>query len=181
MMKDKDRQLDEFFIKYRTMVFRNVYYMLNDYYAAEDICQETFLRLSRDIDRIRPGNVKSWLIRVSNNLAIDYTRKGGKYQVNVGLDESTMETAEEFWVDPVQILEKKEKCADRERVLSRLKEEKPQWYEVIVMSYLEGMDNRTIAGKLGISPMLVSKWKERGKKWLQEAYREEERKREGDR
>lgn len=177
-MRDKDRQLDEFFIKYRTMVFRNVYYMLNDYYAAEDICQETFLRLSRDIDRIPPGSVKSWLIRVSGNLAIDYTRKGGKYHIEVGLEEGVMEIADEFWVDPVQILEKKEKCKDRERVLLRLKEEKPKWYEVILMSHLEGLDNRAIGKAMGISPLLVSQWKRRATKWLQEAYREEEQKKE---
>ena len=46
------------------------------------------------------------------------------------------------------------------------------------MSHLEGLDNRAIGKAMGISPLLVSQWKRRATKWLQEAYREEEQKKE---
>lgn len=173
-MKEKNHQLDEFFEKYRTMVIRNAYSILKDYYAAEDICQETFLRLSREMEKVPPKNVKAWLLRVSENLAIDYMRKGGKYRIDVGLDEKMLEVSEEFYADPEQILEKKEKCENKGRVLGQLKEEKPQWYEAIIMSHLEGMDNTSIGKALGVTPALVSQWKGRGKKWLREAYKKEE-------
>ena len=52
-----------------------------------------------------------------------------------------------------------------------LKEIRPNWYEVIRMSCLEDMDTRAIGKALGVRPMLVSKWKERGRRWLRDAYR----------
>lgn len=170
-MNKKNHQLDEFFERYRMMVIRNAYLTVQDYYAAEDICQETFLRLSRNLHKVPPENVKAWLLQVSGNLAIDYMRKGGKYQIDVGLEEVDLEIASEFHIDPEQILEKKEVSESTRRVLGKLRREKPKWYAVIVMSHLEGMDNHAIGKALDISPILVSQWKGRASKWLRNAYK----------
>ena len=40
--EEKFRELYE---KYKNLVFRQVYDMTSDYYLAQDICQETFLKL----------------------------------------------------------------------------------------------------------------------------------------
>lgn len=39
-----------------------------------------------------------------------------------------------------------------------------------MMSYLEHKDNSSIGKELGATPALVSKWKERGQRWLREEY-----------
>ena len=73
--EDQDQRLEEYFMKYHTMVIRNVYQRMKDYYAAEDICQETFIRLAGHLDEVPPEKVKAWLICVSDNLALDILRK----------------------------------------------------------------------------------------------------------
>jgi len=175
-MSNKSRLLDEFFQKYSAIVIRNAYYYLKDYYAAEDICQETFIRLAENIDKVPPENVKAWLLCVSEHLAYDYMKKGGKYSTNVGLDEKMLEiTATDDYLDPSYVVECKEELAETESILKRLKREKPKWFELVQMCYLEKLDNTTMGERLGINAALVSKWKERIKKWLKKAYKNDER------
>lgn len=172
-MRKENKQLDDFFKKYRDIVIRNVYLFVRDYYSAEDICQETFIRLDKNLNHIPPEKVQSWLICVSGRLAIDYLRKGGRYETEVGVDEKELELVIENDSDLSYLIEKKEEYEQRGKILKQLKKEKPLWYEAICMSYLEDMDNPSIGKELGVKPSLVSKWKERGKRWLKTAYEEE--------
>lgn len=175
-MKKKDHQFDEFFHKYQMAVIRNAYAYVGDYHTAEDICQETFIRFGQNMHRIRPEAVRRWLFRVSKRLAIDYLRKGGSYQVDPGLEEIQEFFPDRKYSDLSSVLEEKEERELRTAALIRLRREKPLWYEIILMSHVEGMDNRAIAEELGVTAALVSKWKERARKWLNAAY-EENRKR----
>lgn len=176
-MMEKDHQLDEFLEKYRKLIINNAYSYVDDYYTAEDICQETFLRYYRCEEKIEERKVKAWLLEVSRHLAIDHMRKGGKYKTDVGLEPHVLETKENAYPDPCSILEKKEVEKIRFHVLERLKEEKPIWYEAIVLSVLDDKDNKEIGQIMGVSPSLVSKWKERGKQWLRNKYEIEEERR----
>lgn len=172
-MEKENDQLDDLFMKYRDMVIRNAYLVVKDYYWAEDICQETFIRLERHLDHVPSSQVKAWLICVSGRLAVDYLRKGGKYEIKVGVDETDLELMEQNDSDLSSLFEKKEEYEQRGKILKKLKKEKPLWYDVICMSYLEDMDNPSIGKELGVKPSLVSKWKERGKRWLKTAYEKE--------
>lgn len=172
-MEKKNYRLDSFFLKYRDMVIRNAFLFVKDYHTSEDICQETFIRLEKNLNRVLPEKVKSWLLCVSERLSMDYLRKGGQYEMRVGLDGIELESFVEYDSDLSCLIEKKEECEQKEKALRRLKREKPLWYEVLCMSYLENMDNISIGKELGIKPYLVSKWKERARKWLQAAYEEE--------
>ena len=77
-MMEKDHRLDDYFVQYKDMVIRNIYLYV-DYYTAEDLCQETFIRLQKYLERVKPEKVKAWLLAVSEHLALDYLKKGGKY------------------------------------------------------------------------------------------------------
>ena len=54
-------------------VCRQLTYLLGNRAAAEDVAQETFLKLYRTPPREK-GNVTGWLFRVARNLAFDYLR-----------------------------------------------------------------------------------------------------------
>ena len=56
--EEKFRELYE---KYKNLVFRQVYDMTSDYYLAQDICQETFLKLYGYMGRLDERGVKRWL------------------------------------------------------------------------------------------------------------------------
>lgn len=156
------------------MVIRNAYLFVKDYHTAEDICQETFIRLGENLDKIPPEKVKAWLIRVSERLALDYLKKGGKYEINLGIEEYGEEFVSDDYSDLSSMMVCKEEAKERKRVLEKLKRERPLWYEAVVMSNLEDMDNSSIGRELGIKANLVSKWKSRARSWLRDKYREEE-------
>ena len=171
-MSVRSDYLSELINKYSELVTRNAYAILKDYYAAEDICQETFERLLKKDDPREIPNPRAWLLYVSRNLAYDYLKKGGKYKTYTGLDTEHYAQMDEGSEGADEIIERKERYREGLEILDRLRDEKPQWYEVLVMSYLDGMDNRTIGGIFGIKPGLVSQWKHRALQWTQEKHRE---------
>ncbi|MBS6396410.1 MAG: sigma-70 family RNA polymerase sigma factor [Clostridiales bacterium] len=172
-MDKKNHRLDDYFLKYYELVTRNAYWYLRDYYAAEDICQETFIRFSKHMDDIPPEKVKTWLLAVSGRLALDYKKKGGKYKTIVGLP-LVEEVPEDTYTDLSLLLVRREEEEKGIRVLKRLAREKPRWYEAVLMSYLEEMDNPSIGKILGVRAQVICMWKNRAIKWLRDAYRIEE-------
>jgi RNA polymerase sigma-70 factor (ECF subfamily) len=74
-------------------VFRYAMRKTKDSGQAEDITQESFLRLFRHLKEERPvDNPKAWLFTVANNLAIDAIRRDGRLQ---DLDEATWDRIED--------------------------------------------------------------------------------------
>lgn len=62
--------------RYMNTVFLFVFGIVKDYGLAEDLTQETFVRLWRNAGSWVPkGRVKSWLLRIGHNLSIDALRK----------------------------------------------------------------------------------------------------------
>ena len=67
-MKEKDHRVDDYFKCYGDVTFQNICLFV-DYHTAEDICQETFLRLSETLDNVNARMVKAWLLVISERLA----------------------------------------------------------------------------------------------------------------
>lgn len=158
---------------YHTVVIRNAYMYVKDYHTAEDISQEAFARLGENLDRIAPEKVKTWLLRVSGRLAMDYSRKNRRHEVILGLEEFSEELLSDNYSDLSEMMAEKEDAEYRSNALMKLKEERPQWYDVLLMSCLEEMDLRSISKELGIKPSLAGKWKERARALLWDWYRED--------
>jgi RNA polymerase sigma-70 factor (ECF subfamily) len=50
-------------------------YLLKDSAEAEDACQEAFVKLWRNQDRIDPERIKPWLMKVTRNVCLDRLRR----------------------------------------------------------------------------------------------------------
>src|SRR5918999_3637803 len=62
--------------RYERPVFSLVYRMVRDRELAEDLSQETFIKVLNHIDRYRPEfKLSSWLFKIANNVAIDHLRR----------------------------------------------------------------------------------------------------------
>src|SRR5689334_5564429 len=62
--------------RYERPVFSLVFRMVRDRATAEDLSQETFIKVLNNIDKYVPEfKFSSWLFKIANNLAIDHLRR----------------------------------------------------------------------------------------------------------
>lgn len=80
----KNKDLESFNIlvlKYQDKIFAHVYYLLQNYDAAEDITQEAFLLAFQKLYQFRGGSFRAWLLRIATNLSIDEFRSRKGYSL----------------------------------------------------------------------------------------------------
>lgn len=66
---------------YQNLIFSICCKMTGDYFAAEDLTQETFLSAYRHLDSFTDTNEKAWLCRIASNKCIDYLKSASKRQI----------------------------------------------------------------------------------------------------
>lgn len=81
----------ELISRYQSKIYTSIYIMVKDKYLAEDIYQETFIKIFTTLKKGKyadQGKFLPWAIRIAHNLCIDYFRKTKK-QVKVTLQDGT--------------------------------------------------------------------------------------------
>ena len=67
-------------LTHQDSVYRQAHWMLGDPQAADDICQETFLRAYRKLSSFRDGSLRAWLLTIANRLCLDELRRRKRRQ-----------------------------------------------------------------------------------------------------
>src|SRR5690242_3137649 len=71
-----ERAHRELLARYERPVFSLIFRMVRDRETAEDLAQETFIKVLNNLDRYSPEfKFSSWLFKIANNLTIDHLRK----------------------------------------------------------------------------------------------------------
>ena len=141
-----------------------------DEQLAEDVAQETFLKMYERLDYLKDDTVKQWLIVVSGNIAKDYVRKGGQYETSsmepeilMAHMEQRVESAEESYEND----EKHKAVLELLRTACELLYDKnPNWYYVMLDSYYMGMSSAEIAEMLKTTTGNVDVMKSRARNYL---------------
>jgi RNA polymerase sigma-70 factor, ECF subfamily len=117
--------------------------LVSDREAAEDLCQETFIKAMRGWEqRDATASVVAWLYRIATNTAYDYLRRQRRirFMPLVDNDEPSLEGA------PLA-----SQLDEREPVLRAL-EQLPAMYRLpLVLHSCEGRSTQEIADTLGVS------------------------------
>ena len=172
---DTDEQLitaASLFEKYKNMMYHTAYMILKNPHDAEDAVADTLIKVCRNIDKfhdLAEQTQKRLLHEYTKNTAIDrYREKNRKYceplseiqPADTDTDPEAAVTAESF--------------GDMQKYVRKL----PQKYiDLLIMRYVEEMQNKEIAVLLNISPTTVSTRLLRARAMLLKLYEEEEVKR----
>jgi len=73
-----DQSLEALIYRYKDKIYTSIYMMVKDKYLAEDIFQDTFLKLIKTMREGRysdQGKFLPWAIRIGHNLCMDHFRK----------------------------------------------------------------------------------------------------------
>lgn len=119
---------------------------------AEEVLQDVFLALFRDLDRGKPlDNVRGWLFRVAHNLAL---RR--RYRTRRDSETLTEAGSEDLAIDPAPNPEDRVASGQTQRRLMAVVEVLPEQDRRCLFLRAEGLRYREIAGILDMSLGAVS-------------------------
>jgi RNA polymerase sigma-70 factor (ECF subfamily) len=129
-------------LRYHKVVIAVAYRICGDGVLAEDVAQETFIRVWDRLSSYRPeGNFRGWICRIAANLTVDALRRR---KPTAALSESAMAVDME---DPEGAVLRNERAAVVRAALMRLP---LQSRTALVLREYEGLSYREIADALDI-------------------------------
>ena len=158
-----DAYFEELLGRYKNLVYSVVLRMVNDREEANDLAQEVFIKIYRNLARYQPEyKFSTWAIKICSNHVIDYRRK--KKAETVNIDDTVGLTAPSA-DNPETVYAMKELS----QLLRGLLEDLPEMYRIpIVLYHQQGLSYQEIAD---ITDEPLSKVKNRifrGRKILKE-------------
>lgn len=78
---DARSRLEWMIDRYQRLVLTICYKTTGDYFAAQDLAQETFLSAYTHLDSFDGTNEKAWLCRIAANKCTDYLKSAGRRQI----------------------------------------------------------------------------------------------------
>ncbi|MDX2149354.1 MAG: sigma-70 family RNA polymerase sigma factor [Bryobacteraceae bacterium] len=142
--------------EHQAMVFSLALHCLGDRASAEDLSQDVFLQLHRNLDQIEsPAHLKFWLRKVASHRAIDAARRR-RWWPKFGLDEIPEPAIRTPAADPLLM-----------RRLAKVVKTLPETQRVIVvLRYQEDMDPSEIAQVLEMPVATVKSYLHRALEML---------------
>jgi RNA polymerase sigma factor (sigma-70 family) len=158
---------DEAFTLHHRAVFRTARAVVRDSALAEDVTQEVFLRLYRNLDST-PGEdlLRAWLLRVTLNVARNTLRGNTRSMVRDNeYHKESVETG--FYVDaPEEDYERKIAIEEARRALDKIKEP----MRSCLLLKQQGLSYKEIATTLSIKETNVGSLVARGRKEFARVY-----------
>lgn len=151
-LKGTESALQELILRHERKVFTSIYLLVKDRDLANDIFQETFIKV---INTLRSGNYNeegkfiSWVLRIAHNLVIDYFRSLKRMPM-------VYDTEEYSVFDTLQLedsnIEEKMITEQIHGQVRRLIEELPfDQREVVIMRHFANMSFKEIADVTQVS------------------------------
>lgn len=75
---DREEKLKQLMTDYGKLVFSVCYRLVNDYFTAEDLTQDTFVSAFTSLERFDGQNEKAWLTRIATNKCLDHLKSAAQ-------------------------------------------------------------------------------------------------------
>jgi RNA polymerase sigma-70 factor (ECF subfamily) len=150
--KGSEAAYRELLTRYERPVFSLIFRMVRDRETAEDLAQETFIKVLNNLDRYSPEfKFSSWLFKIANNLTIDHLRRRRVDTISIegAPDAVTAESARATSIavasiseSPLEELESRELGTAIERAIGKLR---PEYRACIMLRHVEDKSYEEIA------------------------------------
>jgi RNA polymerase sigma-70 factor (ECF subfamily) len=123
-------------------IYRYIRYRVTDPQDARDMADEVFLKAWSVLSGYRPGDTpfRGWLYRIAHNLVVDHYRSRREVEPLSGRDD-----LEDEMPDPERQLVRKEEV---ERLAGSIARLPPDYQQVLVLRYIEGLSTSQVAAIL---------------------------------
>jgi len=139
--------------RYERPIFSLLYRMVRDRALAEDLAQETFIKVLNGIRSYRPEyKFSSWIFKVANNAAIDHLRRRAIDTLSLDgapdartpdeMQSTALQLGDERGESPLAELESRELGGQIDRAIARLR---PEYRACILLRHVEGYAYEEIA------------------------------------
>ena len=168
-----NREFNEIYEKYKNLVLKVAYkYSGDDYDAAQDINQETFLKLYRDFEKLKNGNIPGWLRITARNAAINYRMKNSRELLELDneesrIDEPAVRSIEEEFEETEARLEKSRL---HRKIMAGVRKKNPRWYEAMILVYYMDVPQKDAADMMGMKLGALQTMLTRAKNWIRKTY-----------
>lgn len=78
---EHETKILELMDRYQNLILSICYKLTQDYFAAQDLTQETFLSAYQHLNSFDGNNEKAWLCRIASNKCVDYLRQAQRKQI----------------------------------------------------------------------------------------------------
>jgi RNA polymerase sigma-70 factor (ECF subfamily) len=161
--------------RYQRPVFSIIFRMIRDREQAEDLAQETFVRVFNHIGRYDPRyKFSSWIFKIATNLTIDWIRRkelktvsidGSRNAVTSDEMEASAITIVSEDENPEELLEAKELGQEIEQAIGKLR---PEYRAAILLRHVEGREYQEIAEIMALPLGTVKTYIHRGRNELRD-------------
>jgi len=156
-LKRRDPQaLAELYDRYGRVAYSLVLRVVRDQAIAEDLVQETFLRVWNRVHSIdsERGAIGPWLLAVARNRAIDYLRSSAGRDRNAAVELDETDHAPLYREMEAGIL-----MADQvRRVKAAMDKLAPNHRAVVELAYFEGLSQTEMSAKMGQPLGTIKTW-----------------------
>ncbi|MDZ4265761.1 MAG: RNA polymerase sigma factor SigE [Mycobacterium sp.] len=154
---------DELVRQHADRVYRLAYRLSGNQHDAEDLTQETFIRVFRSVQNYQPGTFEGWLHRITTNLFLDMVRRRGRIRMESLPEDYDRVPADE--PNPEQIYHDSRLGPDLQAALDSLP---PEFRAAVVLCDIEGLSYEEIGATLGVKLGTVRSRIHRGRQALRD-------------
>lgn len=162
--------------RYERPVFSLIFRMVRDRETAEDLAQDTFIKVLNNIDRYRSEfKLSSWLFKIANNVTIDHLRRrqlatvsldGSPHAQTAAEAQATSLDVESRGESALEAIESRELGSAIELAIGKLR---PEYRSCILLRHVEGRSYEEIAATLDLPLGTVKTYIHRARHELREA------------
>ena len=154
---------DELVKQHADRVYRLAYRLSGNQHDAEDLTQETFIRVFRSVQNYQPGTFEGWLHRITTNLFLDMVRRRNRIRMEALPEDYDRVPADE--PNPEEIYHDSRLGPDLQAALDSLA---PEFRAAVVLCDIEGLSYEEIGATLGVKLGTVRSRIHRGRQALRD-------------